>query len=314
MKPYDHGVFEAPTPVPFESLTPYTTLRENRIMATSKRRFSRNPNTEPPGHDLAEHEPYARDGHDSARHRRHSLDPFHVDDQILVFNKPAGFPISVDRTGLTTFPEFQDQTLRDIGPLYEVVPIDQGAGGIALFARTRPAQQALADQRSDRRLEICYVALVRAQFVEQSGTIDLPLGRGRRPPHAMRVDPEKGRPAVTEWRLRDSFVGYALLECRPRTAASDQIRVHLAGAGMPLAVDREYGAAESLFLSSFKVGYRPSRRRPEKPLIERPSLHAEFLSFRHPVSDEPMRFEAPMPKDFRAAINQLHRFGRLPPK
>lgn len=282
-------------------------------MSIEKKPSKGNRHTESHDTDTDELDPVDQEPRGAARHRRHSLEPFHLDEQILVFNKPAGFPIDSDKTGLTTFPEFHNQTLSDIGPLYEVLPIDEGAGGIVLLARTRPAQQALADQRSDGRLEICYVALVRAPFIDQSGTIDLPIGRGRRPPHTLQADAKGGRPAVTEWRLRDNFIGYALLECRPRTAVSAQVRVHLAAAGMPLAVDAEYGSAESLFLSSFKSGYRPSRRRPEKPLIERPSIHAESVHFEHPATHEPMRFEAPMPKDLRAALNQLHRFGRLPP-
>ena len=282
-------------------------------MSTEEPQSYRNRNEEYREFDPDDPDPTEPERNAAARYRRHSLEPFHVDEQILVFNKPTGFPIATDRTGLTTFPEFHDQTLSDIGPLYEVLPIDEGAGGMVLLARTRSTQQALADQRSDGRLEICYVALVRASFVEQSGTIDIPIGRRRGPPHKWQADSKAGRPAVTEWSLRDHFIGYALLECRPRTAVSAQVRVHLAAAGMPLAVDAEYGSAENLYLSSFKSGYRPSRRRSEKPLIERPSIHAESVRFLHPTTDEPLRFEAPMPKDLRAALNQLHRFGRLPP-
>jgi 23S rRNA-/tRNA-specific pseudouridylate synthase len=128
----------------------------------------------------------------------------------------------------------------------------------------------------------------------------------------MKVDPEQGERAVTEWRVRDRYVGFGLLECIPRTFVPDQIRAHLEAAGMPLAVDPAYGGGKDVLLSSFKAGYRPSRRRPERPLIQRLSLHAEVLLFTHPVSGERLQFEVPPPHDLRAAIHQLGRFGRMP--
>ena len=108
-------------------------------------------------------------------------------------------------------------------------------------------------------------------------------------------------------------MGFALLECRPRTAVPGQIRRHLAAVGMPLAVDPVFGGADELMLSSFKAGYRPSRRHGEKPLIARATLHAESVRFRHPKTGAPMRLEAPIPRDFRAALHQLDRFGRIGP-
>ena len=91
----------------------------------------------------------------------------------------------------------------------------------------------------------------------------------------------------------------------------DQVRLHLQAAGMPLAVDTEYGGDPALMLSSFKPDYRPSRRHEERPLIGRISLHALAIESKHPASGAPIRIEAPLPKDFRAALNQLDKHGRI---
>lgn len=244
--------------------------------------------------------------------RRASLKPLHVDDDVLVFNKPAGFPVTVRADGDVTLPRFAGPAFGEIGRLFSVVPLDDDAGGVILLARTADARDRLLDQLAERTLDACYLVLVRALPMEEAGAIDRPIGLSRRGGRPW-IDVEAGRPAVTDWRLRDRFVGFALLECHLRTPVPHQLRLHLADAGMPPAVDPVHGLADRLMLSSFKVGYRLSRRRPERPLIDRLSLLAASISFRHPRTGAPMRYEAPLPKDLRAALHQLDRFGRLPP-
>ena len=144
-----------------------------------------------------------------------------------------------------------------------------------------------------------------------SGTITskvtMPSRGGR-----MRLDAKAGYEATTNWNVRDLFVGYAILECRTRPVIPHQIRFQLDAAGLPLAVDPLYGGATELRLSSFKAGYRRSRRHDERPLIDRVSLHVQSLTFPHPRDGHIVRFEAAVPKDFRAAVHQLDRFGRMP--
>ena len=78
--------------------------------------------------------------------------------------------------------------------------------------------------------------------------------------------------------------------------------------GHPLTVDPAFGGGSDVRLSDYKPDYRPSGRRPERPLIERLTLHAATVSLTHPVGGEPMQFTAPLPKDLRATLVQL---GRL---
>lgn len=191
-------------------------------------------------------------------------------------------------------------------------PTDAEISGLMVWTRNDAARQRLGEQFADRRLSCVYLAVVRATVLDDSGVIDRPILDPGETSLRVRLDARRGRPAMTEWRLRDRFVSFALLECTPRTRVRHQVRAHLEAAGLPLAVDPRYGGAESLMLSSFKAGYRRSRRRPERPLIRRPTLHAWRISFEQPMSGRPLQFEVAPPKDLRATLHQLDRFGRIP--
>jgi 23S rRNA-/tRNA-specific pseudouridylate synthase len=100
----------------------------------------------------------------------------------------------------------------------------------------------------------------------------------------------------------------------PKTGKTHQIRVHLRHAGLPLAVDQIYNPSPAdrepgILLSRIKRDYRPGRG-PERPLIARLTLHAHRLAF-VAASGERIVLEAPIPKDFRATINQLSKLAKL---
>jgi 23S rRNA pseudouridine955/2504/2580 synthase/23S rRNA pseudouridine1911/1915/1917 synthase len=126
----------------------------------------------------------------------------------------------------------------------------------------------------------------------------------------MAVVKHGGRPARTEWKVEELFRHYALLRVFPRTGKTHQIRVHLSHIGLPLAIDPLYhpDASAGILLSSFKRGYRPAGAQ-GRPLIDRLTLHAQRLVFRN-QSGESVTVEAPLPKDFRAALNMLHKYGK----
>ena len=284
--------------------------------------------------------PYSK--HDRGRPNR--LRILHQDDDLIVVDKPPGMLSEhglIDETGvLDILGNVEDGSLGapplpgvgdgsmdcsimsetrlgdaedgETPALSSLVPLETDASGLMLWARNIDARQHFEAQLAERRLTLTYLAVVRGMVMKESGVMDRPL----RPPQQVsglaHVDDRDGVPAVTEWRLRDRFIGFALLECVPRTRIKHQIRVHLQDLEMPLAVDSLYGGAEHLMLSSFKAGYRRSRRRVEWPLIQRPTLHAWSISFEQPRTGETLSFEAPPPKDLRATLHQLDRFGRIP--
>jgi 23S rRNA pseudouridine1911/1915/1917 synthase len=110
----------------------------------------------------------------------------------------------------------------------------------------------------------------------------------------------------------ERFRGYTLLDVRPQTGRSHQIRVHLRAIGHPLAIDPQYGSSEPLLLSALKPSYRSKVGAEEHPLMARLTLHAQALELTHPTHGETHTWVAPIPKDFAAVLRNLRRYRRLP--
>ncbi len=187
--------------------------------------------------------------------------------------------------------------------------LDKDTTGVLVFAKSREAQRHLSQQFQNNLVEKEYVALVAGRPVESEGEIDAPLARHPTSPQRMAVVRHGGRPARTLWKAEELFRAYALLRVFPKTGKTHQIRVHLAHIGLTLAIDPLYHPPTSggIFLSSFKRGFRPSGG-PERPLIDRLTLHAEKLRFID-RGGRPIALQAALPKDFRAVLNALRKYG-----
>ncbi len=232
----------------------------------------------------------------------------HVDEAIAVVDKPAGL-LTVPGRGpdpslldeLRAAPRFAGGE-----PLRVAHRLDRETSGVVVFARTADAQRALSEQFAAGRVEKVYLALVTG-YVADDGEIDIPIASTRS--ERMRAArPGGGKDSVTRYRVLERLPGNTLLECRPTTGRTHQIRVHLAEIGHPLSVDPLYGGGSSILLSQYKSGYVPSGRKEERPLIDRLTLHAAAISFDHPGTGQRVRYESPLPKDFAVALKQL---GRL---
>jgi 23S rRNA pseudouridine1911/1915/1917 synthase len=157
--------------------------------------------------------------------------------------------------------------------------LDKDTTGCVAVAKDLDTERRLRTAFETGRVDKRYLALVEGEHPAADGQwveIDRPLGPEPRRSGAMRVAAD-GKPSRTELRVAQRFRGYTLLECRPRTGRTHQIRVHLASEGFPLAVDPLYGRRDVLLLSELKRGYRAKRGRPERPLIGRLTLHAARL-------------------------------------
>jgi 23S rRNA pseudouridine1911/1915/1917 synthase len=172
--------------------------------------------------------------------------------------------------------------------------LDRGTSGVLVAAKHDAAHAALAAQFKDHSIERVYVALVRGAPGAEQGRIEQAIGRHPRDRKRMSVHARAGRAAATDWRVRERFArsGVTLLELLPATGRTHQLRVHLSASGMPIVGDPVYG------------------RGGEKLGLDRPALHAAVLGFTHPKSGERLRFEAPLPADLRAALEQLSRRER----
>lgn len=222
----------------------------------------------------------------------------HKDDSLIAVNKPAGvWP----REGVFDDPGVYELIAPGVDPdnvtFVQINPLEFEISGIVIYAANNAAAETIRAQFGDGTARFQYSAIVRGPVLNDSGTI---------------APDNDSASSGTIWKVRDAFVAFALLECVTSGLAEHQIRRDLQHAGMPLAVDDRFGGANHLMLSSFKAGYRKSRRRPERPLIERPSLHLASVTLRHPGNDRELTIDAEPPKDFRALLNQLDRFARVP--
>jgi 23S rRNA pseudouridine1911/1915/1917 synthase len=162
--------------------------------------------------------------------------------------------------------------------------LDRDTSGIILVAKNDAAHNALARQLKDRTIEKVYVALVEGTPKPAEGAIDAPIARDRAQRQRMAVV-SGGREAVTAYRVVERFRGFSLLEARPKTGRTHQIRVHLAAIGHPIVGDRVYGK--------------------RSPFVDRQFLHALRISFDHPRTATRMTLEAPLTPDLAAALVKL---------
>ncbi len=247
----------------------------------------------------------------------------HQDEHLLAVDKPAGLPVEPGRWGehpVTLTGAVLDRAEGERRP--DGLPrrrpralhrLDLGTSGVLLYALSLEGERYYRRLFEEGRVEKTYHALVIGEVFE-AGIVDRPLAPDRRRGGLMRVVESGGKEAVTEYRPLRRFRGYTLLEVRPRTGRTHQIRVHLASLGHPLAVDPRYGGRDRLLLSEIKPGYRRKPGREEKPLIQRLTLHARSVEL-NPLDapdGPPLRIEAAHPKDLRVLLSKMEKWRRAP--
>jgi 23S rRNA pseudouridine955/2504/2580 synthase/23S rRNA pseudouridine1911/1915/1917 synthase len=196
------------------------------------------------------------------------------------------------------------------GKIYIVHRLDRETSGILVFAKNEEVHKHLSQQFEDRTVRKVYYVLVEGNVHQECGIIDKPLGPHPQHPDKMTVV-KKGKPSVTEYRVAEHFKNYTLLEAEIKTGRTHQIRVHFQAIGYPLATDALYGRKAAFYLSDVKQQkYQIGKNKEERPLMHRTSLHAWKLTFQHPASGETVGFQAPLPKDFGAVVQQLRKWGK----
>jgi 23S rRNA pseudouridine1911/1915/1917 synthase len=152
--------------------------------------------------------------------------------------------------------------------------LDRDTSGLMVLAKGEPAYSRLVEMMSARRVERAYRAVVVGQGLPETGTIDSPVGRDPDNPTLMAAG--LGRPAITHFEVLAEAAGHTMLRVRLETGRSHQIRVHLSAIGYPVYADPLYGAPA-----------------PDSRLW----LHAEQLSFQHPVTGKELTFHSEIPAD-----------------
>jgi 23S rRNA pseudouridine1911/1915/1917 synthase len=212
------------------------------------------------------------------------------DSDLLVVDKPAGLtvhPAAGHHSGtlvnavLAHVPGLQSGEAGRPGIVHR---LDKDTSGLIVIAKNAAAHMKLANQFKERSVSKVYIALVHGHLSPEEGVIDANIGRHPRDRQRMAVVTE-GREAQTGYKVLRYIDNYTLLEVKPRTGRTHQIRVHLAAIGFPIVGDAVYGK---------NVDFLP-----------RQFLHAGKLRFRLPSTGEVREFESPLPPDLSSALDQI---------
>ena len=227
------------------------------------------------------------------------LDIVYEDDDLLVINKPKGLVVH-PAAG------HSDDTLVN-GLLYalgddlsgingELRPgivhrIDKDTSGLLAVAKNDLAHTVLASQLKDHSMARTYEAIVCGVMKEDSGTVDVPIGRHPSDRKKMCVTQRNSKPAVTHWEVIRRYRGYTHIRCKLETGRTHQIRVHMAYIGHPILGDTVYGH--------------------KKPELGQSSqcLHAGTLCFAHPRDGHPVVVYAELPQYFQDVLKKLEKMG-----
>jgi 23S rRNA pseudouridine1911/1915/1917 synthase len=234
------------------------------------------------------------------------IDIIYEDDDIVILNKEAGMLTVADRFQIESY-HLQSALRKKYGEIFTVHRLDRDTSGVICFAKNAECHKILSEKFEHRDIEKYYIALVEGSAPDE-GIIDEPLAMSETKPGTMKVH-RRGKPSYTTYEKLQDFGLFSVLNVRIYTGRMHQIRVHLAYVGLPLFIDPIYGRRENFMLSELKgKKYRIGKHtEEEKPLISRLTLHAAKLVINHPRTGERMTFEAPLPKDIRALINQAEK-------
>ncbi len=245
------------------------------------------------------------------------LDIIFEDDHILVVNKPANLLTIPDRFDAEKPSLYADLT-KKFGKIFTVHRLDRETSGILVFAKTEEAHRHLSMQFENHETRKVYIALLDGVTHQDEGQIDGPITEHPTQLGKMMVS-KKGKESLTLFKVIERFKHFTLVEADIRTGRTHQIRVHFQSLGYPLAVDAMYGRRAALYGRDFKKKFKVGKFTEEElPMMKRTTLHALKLTFSHPhptvsgstISHETVSFETELPKDFRALLNQLRKWGK----
>ena len=224
------------------------------------------------------------------------IEIIYEDNDIIVVNKPKGMVVhpangNPDGTLVNAIMNICKDSLSGIGG--EIRPgivhrLDKDTSGLLIVAKNDKAHINLSEQIKNREMVKKYIALVRGVVKENVATIDMPIGRSNKDRKKMAVKKD-GKNAVTHFNVIKRYDGFTLLDIKIDTGRTHQIRVHLAEIGYPVVGDEVYSNGKNPF---GVVGQM---------------LHAKSLEFKHPITGEKLKLEAPLPEYFEDVLNKLER-------
>lgn len=229
---------------------------------------------------------------------------------MIAVDKPAGMAVhpSGRRLDGTLIHALHRRYRRPGDPGHDVVPrllhrIDVETSGVVAVGLDEQFHALVGRQFEDRLVAKTYLAVTFGTPAEDAGTIDRSIVPDKRSAVRLKLTagaPGEGLPAVTDYRVLRRTDRFSLIEVRPRTGRTHQIRVHLSAIGCPLVGDKLYGPDERLFLhqlaGTLDAGHRSAL------VLDRHALHAHSLTFEHPMLGRDVTITAPLPADMAALV------------
>lgn len=233
------------------------------------------------------------------------IETLEENDDFIAIDKPSGLLSVPDREG-------NEISLKTIlknryGEIYTVHRLDKDTSGIIVFAKNSETHKFLSGLFENREVEKYYTGMVHGLPPQETGTIDAAIMEHPVKKGVMVVN-KKGKHALTDYHLIESFGNYSLMQFRIHTGRTHQIRVHTKHIQHPIVCDPVYGNGEPVMLSAIKRKFNLSKKEEEeKPLFNRLALHAEKLVFTDQHKQQHI-IESPLPKDMRAFLQQLRKW------
>jgi len=209
----------------------------------------------------------------------------HEDRHLVVLDKPAGLSVLPD--GWEKDSQYLVKMLEELyGKVFLVHRLDKITSGVMVFGRDAETHRALNIQFENHDAQKTYHAIVEGHPKWEEKVARHPLRSNVGHKHRTMVDDRNGKPSETRFRVIKRYEEAALIEAKPLTGRTHQIRVHAYALGHPLVEDSLYGARD-------RYGFA------------RPMLHAQTLSFIHPATNERVKFSASHPAEFEEALELL---------
>ena len=215
------------------------------------------------------------------------------DDALLVVDKPSGVAVH-GGSGVSFGVIEQLRSARPQAKFLELVHrLDRETSGVLLLAKKRSALTNLHEQMREGKTDKRYLTLVAGKWLNAKQHVKLPLHKFNTQDGEKRVMVrEDGQAAHTVFALQKSWAEFSLLEAQLKTGRTHQIRVHLSHLGFPIAGDDKYGDF-------------PRNKALAKQGLKRMFLHAHSIALTHPLTGEPLRFTAPLPKELQKFVDKL---------
>jgi 23S rRNA pseudouridine1911/1915/1917 synthase len=232
------------------------------------------------------------------------------DEYLIIIDKPAGLTVhpgagNFQDTLVNALIHHFGSKLSKIGG--EARPgiihrLDKDTSGLIIIAKDDITHAKLAKVLAAREIKRVYLALVYGSFTVKTGKIEANIGRSEINRKQMRVVRERGKVAITQYKVLKEFGNGALslLECELETGRTHQIRVHLTYKKHPLVGDQTYGVSLNHNLQSFPEEVKATIRQ-----FPRQALHAAYLEFVHPIDGQKLYFESEIPSDMNDLLEML---------